>query len=466
MFNYFSSSFTHNWNINSSSSQKFQSSPPIPSLQPPPWAPKLLNPVNPHPQTQSPLCQLPPEIFTDILSHLPASSAAVLAITCHGLYAWAVRNPTHLQALRDSPGQRGQFLDLIDDHPGYLACRACLVLHPWRGGSWEDGDSPTTLTKEPGRLNACGQGTLRVCGHYTLDYSMVQLVLRGVRYGEKFGLPLSSLKHSCSDVPKLSKIHKFETDVAGKVVGGRLLLRVGYKIRVNVSARGIGDLLPLGEQLRFLLVGQEDKAQWNGMGRWKWRLKRGNKPNDKSKGKGVQSDIPSHLPIGCIHSSKSLPDLVAAAVLNAQETGTHMAGNENEVLDSKDKPHQCRYCATDILISASPSSFSSSSPSPSSNLFTLNILSYKDLGPTHPHTSLVWTSSTHPFANALDRCWALPYRWSSLKDIFEFGGEYLSGVTEGGQKFAWRSGELEERYPCLQDCVPRLTRALRPRYCF
>jgi hypothetical protein len=397
---------------------------------------KLLIPKSQSPQLASQLCQLPYDVIQIVYRSLPAAAKAALALTCHGF--WANRDPAAIRQVQSSQVERTKFLSLLDDNKGFLRCSACVTSHPLRGYEMED--TPTGL-----KLSGEGKcekrtGEVRVCGHYKLQYRMLLLVFRAERLGAEYGLPVSRLEHRCKIYPWPGQDLEMETHVKGRVVDGRLLLRLTYRIRVDLLKTEEHNWeRQVKELLRRPVLPQPMFRKWKAMslGRHREKIK---KPND----------CHPAVDVGCIHSHTSLPHFAAAAIRSYSEQAKELPDKRlwenwelNRDLENCCKIHQCRYCATDFIVHVSPTD------EPFECL--LNIVAYKDLGSSLPHTSTLWAAATHPFGYVLDRSQALPYGAKSIRSVFaplEHGGDE-NDMWKRSEMKGWRSA-----YRCLQEWKP------------
>jgi len=241
-----------------------------------------------------------------------------------------------------------------------------------------------------------------------------------------------------------------DMDVSGKIIGARLMLRVRQQFHIDVS-RGskweeeVFNLMTA----RHSVTGYVRRKWWQRMIRPGWNgIPLGNRP--------------PLLAVGCIHSFYCLRYLAMTAVSHyLKNTLQHHEGGKCSTVSRKQEPscaeichkiHQCEYCATDIQVSVRPDPVLKSKVP-----CILEVTTYKDLGPSEPHTSILWTSATNPVAQVLGRALELDYGVSSLQRVFEGGGSF-DGVEPRLREWAgggsvhravtppWWSG-----YPSLQE---------------
>ncbi|MCJ1247643.1 hypothetical protein MMC30_004858 [Trapelia coarctata] len=180
-----------------------------------------------HPQEASPLCNLPPEILLLTGEALPLPSQTCLTMTCKkmtnilGNESWlALRS----KAKRDD--DRKQYLQLMSqEHPSLLPCFYCMDLH-----------RRETLLK----YNACSRGAGCTDVFRTkrpFHYAHVQLVMRAHHISPRHGLSLDQLP-SPFDAWTLHRREPgqlgIQTSSVFKIVGGRLLLKLEVKSKVDV----------------------------------------------------------------------------------------------------------------------------------------------------------------------------------------------------------------------------------------
>ncbi len=144
---------------------------------------------------------------------------------------------------------------------------------------------------------------MKIYKHYSFTFRTLQLVWRAKNRGNSHGIPIEKLKHKCKSYP-LTGNEKMavETIVEGKFAKMALMLKVRYRVRVDMSE---GE--DWKKQLKCLLgrgsLGQDGTKEGLNWGRGlKRRL-------------GPEKTTPvDYTPIGCIHSWTSLPNLAITAI--------------------------------------------------------------------------------------------------------------------------------------------------------
>lgn len=153
------------------------------------------------PQNNSFLCQLPVDVLHYLAKRLPASSAALLALTCKQLLTvigkqyWEFRcNGTRYR--HSETCQKNVFLASMDRHfPNHRRCIWCRTMHR-RIRSHELQNA--CIERLNSRLCHHVDGHVVLCSDFILSWEQLHLATRGHRLGPAHGISLDVLTHSCT----------------------------------------------------------------------------------------------------------------------------------------------------------------------------------------------------------------------------------------------------------------------------
>ena len=182
------------------------------------------------------LTDFPAEILEVVASKagLDAGDAASLALSCRYLFRIVGTSPWDM--LRRTNAVAGRFnraLHLLSyerDLPNKLTCLACLRHHEWKH---LPDDKVTGLPLQK-KIGACQRhdGGHRFCKHFTLNTTLVRLVLRAKAISPDFGIPVERISHHCYYKTRYGFLFN---KVEPKFVNGRLLIKESHRIPIKLQ---------------------------------------------------------------------------------------------------------------------------------------------------------------------------------------------------------------------------------------
>ena len=189
--------------------------------------------------------RLPNEILEDVGNASCKVDLICLSWTCRRLYL--LLHPQILRATTFSDQKRHVLLRIEDDSPDLLLCHRCLKLFKWRICKPK---LPITLGFRPlhhscpNRNNSkhwhdpgfalCGSG-----GPLHFKRETRDLILRYYHKGQKYGLPITSIEHSCRGERPFNDQKAIKTTLKAKILDGNLMLWRTDELEVWLWARYI-----------------------------------------------------------------------------------------------------------------------------------------------------------------------------------------------------------------------------------
>lgn len=188
-------------------------------------------------QTASRFCQLPTELFDQILQYISVVDVGCLLLTCKSLYSYGCRRrlPDHLDQSDGTTTTLNAFLDRLSrNSPNWQACHHCVKLHTLVPS---DEDQNTSFSGR-GRYPACDKQVTvaTICRKHQQNISLWQkhLLVKGQDYYGIPKLPISALGHDCHEFEcatrseKSNLGHCLSVKSSGSVQRGFLLLKLEY----------------------------------------------------------------------------------------------------------------------------------------------------------------------------------------------------------------------------------------------
>ena len=317
--------------------------------------------------------RLPPELYMAIIQSMNPIEGVLLSLTCRKLWAQVTLQKDVLQDLkRCSPlDETTHFLRMLEkDRHRYVACTACLTLHPRKRDEAKSMGTSVELRK--GRPCSEELGVIRTQGPFTkrlvVYRETVELVLRAGIWGQHLGLPLDCLRRwsewEAFGAGRL-KI-RFRSDAAivpVPVQGGgeraHLFLKTGYVVELDLRRS-------LAAQIKIAEIG------------------------------------------GCRHEAKAESEHMIKAIATARSDPVNR--RPADVL-------RCPICPTDLMVEVFYK--------PREMFAAIHVTAIRDLGPRGHHEDAIWArqKTLYPLRNDFDR-----------RTRYAFGNQMLHLLWESVQK--------------------------------